>query len=882
MVNLSDYAEKADDLLTYEGLKENWVTLSVVLTVSLAFYLRYLPEQGMRYLQALDPYMIFRMSQHLALEGNLPLLDFSRYFPYATPIYQLNLGDIFVPAFLYNLGPFLFMDYLEWAQLYPALMGAVGVAGTYFLGKEIFDRKTGLASAFFLATIAGVMHRTSAGFFEKEPTGTAFMMFSMFFFVRAWKREKYIWGVLSGIMMALFTVSWGGSKMLWLLYPMTVGVILWMNDDIKGLVRSYTPLVIIGVGAAAAINPDRFWLTNTLSVANFGMLGLLWGRYLVEQLQLVESDYLKYYTPTAAFTGLIAIALAPLYSTWVANKVNGVMRLALQKSGGGDVVAGTVAENQAASLSQIAGQLGALSAGNALPPGLGSIASLVANINGAWPLAFMGVVFLGSHCAAMVFRKWSLFGFSEKVEGKKYYYLIIGTMLAWTGVFSVLFQDPITFVVGPAIVAILGALGILYSFDGLKEEITIEYHWYYLLPLFWGVTNILGAVTRSRLVFLAAFPTAFLAGYMFSKAVERIRTVETKGLFYLATVLGILVVDAAIVFGALAAGVQVTLALLAVVVVNGVAYIGIPEEKIEELQGDVDYGQLKMIVVGAIIFTTVIVNGASGFASADSLGGSPNSAWYDSLDYMREETPENSVVLSWWDYGYWFESIGRRAAVADGGNLGYYAEGRKINYPLADYLAAENPENTTEFLEKHSVDYVVLDSSMIGKYSAVSQIHNRDNSDFNSMLTLSTNGGLQNSATQRGNETIVTFSSRVGNLFVPYNIDQQSGEINVSSAPTLETNRGRAEIGCMLTEDGRETFNTSSSSPYCMANHPFYSIPRATQGGNAQAVLVPKEIADSILVRLYLMDGYGVDYTEKIPEASNGYVKMWSVEGIEE
>jgi hypothetical protein len=229
--------------------------------------------------------------------------------------------------------------------------------------------------------------------------------------------------------------------------------------------------------------------------------------------------------------------------------------------------------------------------------------------------------------------------------------------------------------------------------------------------------------------------------------------------------------------------------------------------------------------------------------------------------------------MSWWDYGYWFQNIGERAAVADGGNLGYYASGEKINYPLADYLTSTNTSNHEEFLNKHSVDYIVLDSSMIGKYSAVSQIHNRNNSEFNLMR----NFGAQDQ-TQRENDTLVTYSSRIGNLFVPYSLENASAEIN--SAPTLETRRGRTDIDCVLTENGRKTFNTSRESDYCVADHPFRAYPGAR--GSSQTVLVPEEIADSTLVRLYIMDGYGIDYAEKIPEASNGYVKMWKVQDRDE
>lgn len=915
MVNLSDYAEKADDLLSYEGVKNNWLTLSVILTISFAFYLRYLPAQGMSRLQALDPYMIFRMSQHLALEGNLPLLDFSRYFPYATPTYLLNQGDIFIPAFLYNLGPLFFMDYLEWAQIYPAIMGAVGVAGTYLFGKEIFDRETGLAAAFFLASIAGVMHRTSAGFFEKEPTGTALMIFSMFFFVRAWKREKYIWGVLSGLAMALFSVTWGGSRMLWLLYPMTVGIVLWMNDDIKNLIKAYTPLVIIGVGAASAMNPSRFWFTRSTALLNFGMLGLLWGRYLVEELKLVEKSKLKYYTPTVSFAGLIAIAMAPLYSPWLAGRVNSVMGQALQNTGGADIVAGTVAENQAASLSQIAGQLGALAASNVLDPLTGAIASVTSHLNGAWPLAFLGIVFLGTYCLSMIFRKWNLFGFEENIEGEKYYKLLLAVLVGWSGVFSVLFKDPITFVVGPAFASAIAGLGILYSFDGLKETVRIEYEWYYLLPLLWGITNILGAVSRSRLVFLAAFPTAFLAGFMFTKVIRRINNLEDKGTYYLGAVLAVLVADGLILFSVLLAGFSMLIALAIIIAVNSAAYLYLPEGEIDDLVSGIDAAKLKAGIIGLILVATIVINAASGYSSASRLGESPSGMWDTSLDYIEEETPKNSVIMSWWDYGYWFESIGRRAAIADGGNMGYYTDDRKINYPLADYLTSTDPENNTEFLKKHSVDYIVLDRTMIGKYSAVSQIHNRGNdySSTNRMGTLSIGNG-PNSARKdiqrrpEKNDTLVTYwdsyNNKIQVTYKNFEANADPAENEIDSAPTYEANmnlfeRGlvqsgqvpdprivyngigdrnpqgaesRYKIDCIATEDGIRTFNASSESPTCLAKHPL-SVGRM--------IIMPKAIADSMISRLYLMDGHGVDYAEKVPEGSNGQVKMWKVEGLD-
>jgi asparagine N-glycosylation enzyme membrane subunit Stt3 len=209
-MDFSERLEKWKEADLKQILISNWAVGGISAIFLLALSLRLMPAQGMEYLQALDPYMIVRMSRHLALDGNLPVSDFMRYFPFNTPIYTLNLGDIVIPSILYWLGPFAFFgSYVEYAQFYPALVGALGVVVMYFLGKETFDRLTGVSAAFFLATIAGVMHRTSAGFFEKEPTGTLLMLVSLYFFTRSWKREDWISGILSGVALGLFSITWG-------------------------------------------------------------------------------------------------------------------------------------------------------------------------------------------------------------------------------------------------------------------------------------------------------------------------------------------------------------------------------------------------------------------------------------------------------------------------------------------------------------------------------------------------------------------------------------------------------------------------------------------------------------------------------------------------
>jgi len=43
--------------------------------------------------------------------------------------------------------------------------------------------------------------------------------------------------------------------------------------------------------------------------------------------------------------------------------------------------------------------------------------------------------------------------------------------------------------------------------------------------------------------------------------------------------------------------------------------------------------------------------------------------WSDAMQWLRENTPEDAVIASWWDYGYWISTIAERKTLADNSTL---------------------------------------------------------------------------------------------------------------------------------------------------------------------------------------------------------------------
>ncbi|HKX81836.1 MAG TPA: peptidylprolyl isomerase [Nitrososphaera sp.] len=57
-----------------------------------------------------------------------------------------------------------------------------------------------------------------------------------------------------------------------------------------------------------------------------------------------------------------------------------------------------------------------------------------------------------------------------------------------------------------------------------------------------------------------------------------------------------------------------------------------------------------------------ISNGGTGFRTSTD-------DWTDALNWIATNTPEDAVVASWWDYGYWITTLGERPTLADNATI---------------------------------------------------------------------------------------------------------------------------------------------------------------------------------------------------------------------
>jgi dolichyl-diphosphooligosaccharide--protein glycosyltransferase len=76
--------------------------------------------------------------------------------------------------------------------------------------------------------------------------------------------------------------------------------------------------------------------------------------------------------------------------------------------------------------------------------------------------------------------------------------------------------------------------------------------------------------------------------------------------------------------------------------------------------------------------------------------------WKESLEWIKTNTPEDAVVASWWDYGYWISTMSDRATLTDNATI----DSKKIQRTAQILLSP--PDEAWSSLQDMGADYVLV------------------------------------------------------------------------------------------------------------------------------------------------------------------------------
>ena len=375
---------------------------------------------------------------------------------------------------------------------------------------------------------------------------------------------------------------------------------------------------------------------------------------------------------------------------------------------------------------------------------------------------------------------------------------------------------------------ILGTFLIVYEFYKTQN-------WMLLLPIVWLISSIWGVFYMVRLLFILGPAAGICAGFFFGWCAQKVRSLKfmkvkgstkPKTLTYTAIILLVGI-------------------LIFVNVANTYAY--------------------SVSMTPAICFAMYNNNNPLDVTPCVTIDQNGNQVlhtdgqpWYQAMDFLATQTPQDSVVLSWWDFGYWFQTRGNRTSVADGGNLG----GKYLrNYELADWYTddSKNWDKWVPWMEEHNVTHIFMDYTLIGKYGAITTIASRGKNALG-FLEFKRAGIYP-----KDNATIVEYTSASGPYAIWLPLDSNGGLAGAPSFLVMQDGKyyQKSPVNDVCTVNGIiRAGNASDAMPGCIAL------------SDLGVFYIPKEAENTIFVDLMFMKGYGLP-VEKVFD--NTYMQIYKV-----
>ena len=90
-----------------------------------------------------------------------------------------------------------------------------------------------------------------------------------------------------------------------------------------------------------------------------------------------------------------------------------------------------------------------------------------------------------------------------------------------------------------------------------------------------------------------------------------------------------------------------------------------------------------------------ILNGGTNFNIATD-------DWPKAMEWLKNNTPEDSVVAAWWDYGYWITTLGERISLADNATLS------TLQIQAIARMLLSSPDEGWKLLQDLDADYVLV------------------------------------------------------------------------------------------------------------------------------------------------------------------------------
>jgi len=684
-----DYLEeRTKKIISFFKKKQVWVIGILIIALILGVYIRTLPMQdhggqpGLWDITTntwtlgpdLDPFFFLRYAKMIIEQGSLPEVDIFRNVPIGFNTSEETKILPYMIAFTYKILNFLGGDVnIEYAGvIFPVIMFALTILSFFLFVREIFIRNNGpkikantiaLISTFFMIVFPVFLARTVAGIPEKESAAFFFMFLAFYFYLKAWKLEKLRDKIIFSFLAGLSTAIMG---LIW-------GGVIYVFATIG--IANFVAFLI------GKIDKKGFFLYGGWLISSLFFLLAFSNKYSILGF-LKSTQYL-----VAFLTFFVLLVHFTIWNTKLSRKQI-FSKYKLPKN--------------------IISLITSIIAGPILVSilfGPGFIFEKIRNLidifinptTGRWGITV-------AENRQPYFKEWaSNFGPFVKNIPLMFWMFFAGSLVLFKKMLTSLGKKEKWVLTGLYFVFFMGVVFSRYAPGSLLNgENFISKLFYFgsvLLLMVYSIKYYLEYEKRGDKSFsLINFEFLFL----FSLFVLVLVTVRSA-------------VRLIMVLGPIAA------ILVAYLIYESI----IKFKKTKEENRKIFWGIIVLLILLASLFSFFTYYKEVKAQAYNFVPSYYTQQWQKAMEWVRDETPKESVFAHWWDYGYWVQTMGERATVLDGGNTIVY-----WNYLMGRLvLTGDNQKDSLEFLHNHDTTHLLIDSTDIGKYTAFSGIGSNEEYD---------------------------------------------------------------------------------------------------------------------------------------------------------
>ena len=575
---------------------------------------QYVDDSGLPYFSEMDSYYNLRLTEDYIDHGyvgdlkvNGTEVDMHRYAPDGNNI-SYELGIVYVTSFLYDVAN-MFGDYSvrEVAFWTGAIIASLAVIPAFIFARRLTNTYGAIAATLIIVLAPNYFAHTFPGFFDTDMFYYIFSLFFIFFFVESMRADNIVLKVV------------------------------------------YAVLSIISIGL--------FSISWTGYIFYVGLMGIfvivyLIVSYLFNSGDSTQSEYpskLQWFIHQKEFLSIVLIGVIAFIGLAVFQGIDGVLGifgrllslLSLQSSstviGGFPNVLVSVAEMQ----------LPALIGGDIAVAFLATTGGVVNGIGGI-SILFAGLYVLYVFVSKILKIRKSTVP-KSKVKGKPSKADRVSA--------SKRIDDNRKFKF---------SLGNLDSFGRTPDEIennkrlTILYGTLFVV---WTLVTALAVTRGSRFITTIVLPFGLMAGIFTGYATDYVLNKVKKD-----TLLAAIVVGCGFLTAFPLIMISTMYAVVAFVIILAIGLGSIYAVKQDKAADYKNVPVKKIIAVALVILALVSPTICGAYVTANNVVPGTNDAMWNAMVWVNENSENNTVITSWWDFGYLFEIAADRQVTFDGGS----------------------------------------------------------------------------------------------------------------------------------------------------------------------------------------------------------------------